>query len=332
MPMMRRADDEEPVVSVVVPARNAAATIPALFRALDRQTFGGPWEVLVVDDCSTDATAAIAESWGARVVPCEAQSGPAAARNAGLAAARAPLIAFTDADCEPAPEWLAELTAALTEADIATGPVLPTPGVARGPFDRTLHVTTESPLYETANLAVRSEIAARVGGFEPFAPRTDGARTGLRPSVEEGHFGEDAVFAWRARRLGARFVFAEGALVHHAVFARGARGYIAERWRLRFFPALVREIPELRSRLYLRLFLARHTALFDLAVVSAATGLATRRRWPFVGLLPYLYVRLRWRQGWRRSVARRNLALLAGDAVGLAALIRGSIAARRLLL
>jgi glycosyltransferase involved in cell wall biosynthesis len=286
----------------------------------------------VIDDCSTDDTAGLAERRGARVLRLETQSGPAAARNAGLAAARASLVAFTDADCEPTPEWLAALVAALDDADIATGPVLPTPGVRRGPFDRTLHVTSESPLYETANLGVRSEVAERVGGFEPFAPRTDGMRTGLRPSVEDGHFGEDAVFAWRARRLGARFAFAERALVHHAVFPRGAQGYIAERWRLRFFPALVREIPELRSRLYGRFFLARHTALFDVAAASAVTGLAARRRWPLVGVLPYLYTRLTWRGGWRRSVARRNLALVVGDAVGFAALVRGSIAARRLLL
>jgi len=321
-----------PAVSVVVPARNATATIPALFAALDAQTFGEPWEVVVVDDSSTDATPDIAERWGARVVRLSSQSGPARARNAGLAAARAPVVAFTDADCEPSPEWLTELAAVLRDADLATGPVLPTPGVPRGPFDRTLYRTSESPLYETANLAVRSEMADRVGGFEPFAPREDRMHTGLKPSVEEGHFGEDVVFAWRARRLGARIAFADRALVHHAVFPRGPRGFIAERWRLRFFPTLVREIPELRSELHLSLFLARHTALFDLAIVAVAASLAAGRRWPLLATLPYLHHRLGWRGAWRRSVARRNAAFVAADAVGFAGLVTGSIAARRVLL
>jgi glycosyltransferase involved in cell wall biosynthesis len=325
-------DVQEPVVSVVVPAHNAAETIPALFAALDRQTFSGDWEVIVADDSSSDGTAELAEAWGARVVRTEAQSGPAGARNAGLAAARGPLVAFTDADCEPTPGWLAEIVSALDAADIATGPVLPTPGVPRGPWARTLFIREESPLYETANLAVRRELAERVGGFEPFAPPAGGARVGLRPTVQQGHFGEDAVFAWRARRLGARTAFADKALVHHAVFPRGPRGYIAERWRLRYFPALVREIPELRDRLYGRYFLAKHTAQFDLAAAGVAVALASGRKAPLVAVVPYAAGRLTWRRAWRRSVARRNLVHVAGDAVGLAALVRGSIAARRLLL
>ncbi len=323
---------QDPAVSVVVPARNASATMGGLFAALDRQTYTGPWEVVVVDDFSTDATADSARSWGARVVHLDAQSGPAAARNAGIAAARAPLIAFTDADCEPSPEWLAEITTSLARADIAMGPVLPTPGVSRGPFARTLRIESESPLFETANLGVRREVVDRIGGFEPFAPIEDGRRGGLRPSVDQGHFGEDAVFGWRARRLGARTTFAEKALVHHAVFPRGARGYIAERWRLRFFPALVREVPELRSRLTLRFFLSRKTALFDLAIAGTALGAVSGRRWPLLASLPYLTQRLSWHAAGRRAVAKRNLAILAGDAVGLAALVRGSVAARRILL
>ena len=317
----------EPQVSVIVPARNAAAHLPRLFAALDRTAFRGPWETVVVDDASTDATADIALDWGAHVVRLRSQSGPAAARNAGLAVARAPLIAFTDADCEPTPEWLPALIHALGEADIATGPVHPAPGAVVGPFDHTLSIGRESPLFQTANLAARRDVVERVGGFEPFTP-VPGARTGIRPRVEEGHFGEDAVFGWRARRTGARTAFVEEALVHHAVFPRGARDYIVEHWRRRFFPALVREVPELRSRLPLGTFLTRETALFDLAVAGVVVSLVSRRRAPLLAALPYLARR----EAWRPSGARKNLAFVAADAVGLVALLRGSVAARRLLL
>src|SRR5205085_9340605 len=136
----------------------------------------------------------------------------------GVAATRAPLIAFTDADCEPAPGWLAALVAALRDADLVTGPVLPTREPRR--FDRYLRLETESPRFETANLAVRAEILDRVGGFAPFAPVPGGA-PGLRPRPDQGHFGEDAVFGWRAVRGGARTAFARDAVVLHAVFPRG---------------------------------------------------------------------------------------------------------------
>jgi glycosyltransferase involved in cell wall biosynthesis len=322
----------DPDVSVVVPAHNAEATIPKLFAALDRTTFDGEWELIVVDDASTDATPDLARDHGAKVVRLEGQAGPAGSRNAGLAAASAPLIAFTDADCEPAPEWLAAMVRALGQADLVTGPVRPTPDVPRGPFDRTLHIPSQSPLFETANLAVRREVVDQVGGFEPFAPPGDGTLVGLRPSVDQGHFGEDAVFGWRAQRQGARVAFAEDALVHHAVFPRDAWGYAAERWRLRYFPALVREVPELRSRLFARYFLARNTALFDLAALGIVAAAATRRPWPLVAVLPYLAKRLSWRGGGPVRVLRKNAAFVAGDAVGFVALVRGSIAARRILL
>ena len=162
----------------------------------------------------------------------------------------------------------------------------PRPGTPPGPFDRTLSIGRESPLFQTANLAVRREILERVGGFEPFMP-VPGVRTGLRPTVEEGHFGEDAVFGWRARRAGASAVFVEDALVHHAVFPRGPRDYIAEHWRRRFFPALVREVPELRSRFPLGVFLTRETALFDLAVGGVGAALLLRRRAPLAAAVPY---------------------------------------------
>lgn len=317
-----------PDVSIVVPARNAAAVIPRLFAALDRTTFEGEWEAIVADNASTDGTPELAEAWGARVIRLDNTGGPGAGRNAGAAAARAPLVAFTDADCEPCPEWLTRMTAALAEADIATGAVLP----ARRPshaFERSVWVRRESPLFESANLAVRRELLEKVGGFEPFLHRS-GAAGGLRPTIDEAPFGEDAVFGWRAIRAGARRRFVDDAVVRHAVFPRGPRGYVAECWRLRFFPALVREIPELRDHLPLRFFLTKESALFDLAVASTVAAVSTRQPLAAVGALPYLRRRMRLRGGWR-SVSRHNAGLAAGDLVALVALVRGSIAARRLL-
>jgi glycosyltransferase involved in cell wall biosynthesis len=319
-----------PRIAVIVPACDAAATIGATLEALAAQDFDGEHEVVVVDDASADATPDLAESAGLRVVRLTDRQGPAGARNAGIAATTAPLLAFTDADCVPSPGWLSAVAAALEDADLVTGPVEPDPAAPRGPFDRTLHVDARSPRFETANLAVRRAAADAVGGFEAFA-HADG-RPGCRPRPGQGHFGEDALFGWRVVRSGGTTAFADAALVHHAVFARGARGYLAERPRLRFFPALARDVPEIRRRLPLRVFLSPRSAAFDLAVAGVLAALASRRPLLVAAALPYVRRHLWWTGFWRRWTLKVNATLLLGDLIGLVALVRGSLAARRPLL
>src|SRR3954451_19671731 len=243
-------------VSVVIPARDAEAMIGRTVTAACAQDLDGPFEVIVVDDGSSDDTGRIAADAGARVVRNANPVGPADARNAGVAAAAAPLIAFTDADCVPAPGWLRAGVSALEHADLVQGRVEPEPGVTVGPFDHVITVPEESGLYETANLFVRREWFERVGGFRPF----------LDPA--EGHFGEDLVFGWAVRRAGGRTTFAADALVHHEVVRRPASAWIAERRRLRLFPEATRAVPELRSRWFLRVFLSGRTAKFDVALLA----------------------------------------------------------------
>ena len=312
-----------PRITVIVPAHNAAATLDGLLSALARQELDQGFEVVVVDDRSTDSTASIAELRGARLLRSRSRQGPAEARNAGAAATGAELLAFTDADCEPASGWLREGIAALDRgADLVTGPIEPLR--EPGPFERTLRVEGPSPLFESANLFARRSLFDRLGGFQPPARLT------LAPDA--GHFGEDAVFGWRAVRSGARTAYAPGALVRHAVFARGARGYVAERRRLRFFPMLVREVPELRSAITARIFLSPRTACFDLAAAGVLSAAVGRRRAPLAVVAPYAWLYLRSGRPWRPSVLRRNAAFVAADLVGLGALIQGSVTHRRLLL
>lgn len=301
------------MVSVIVPARDAAATLPATLAALQAQEgVAGDVEVLVVDDASADATARLAADAGARVVTGPGR-GPAAARNAGAAVARAPVVAFTDADCRPTPGWLRSALAALDDADLVQGAVLPDPGTPLGPFDKSLSVPAERGLYESANLVVRRELFDRLGGFESW----------LRPrrGIE---LGEDVWLGWRARRAGARVVFAPEALVHHAVFDRSPAAFVAERARLRFFPDLVRRVPELRRTLLTgRLFLTPRSATFDLAVLALLLG--RRRRWALLLALPYLRLVDRDRRWAGRPYA---LTGPVADAVGLGALLVGSARTR----
>jgi glycosyltransferase involved in cell wall biosynthesis len=307
-------------VSVVIPARNAEAMIGRTVAAVVSQELNGGFEVVVVDDGSTDATAKTARAAGARVVSNPTPLGPADARNAGVAASSAPLIAFTDADCVPAPGWLRAGAEALEHADLVQGRVEPEPGVPVGPFDHVITVREETGLYETANLFVRRESFDRVGGFRPFIDPSD------------GHFGEDLVFGWEVRRAGGRSAFAPDALVHHEVVERPASAWIRERRRLRLFPQATRVAPELRSRWFLRLFLSRRTAKLDLALAALALAAMTRRPLLLLLALPYARATFRTNQWYRRWVMKQNAAHLAGDIVGLLALIEGSAKSGRVVL
>lgn len=106
-----------PRVSVIVPAHNAAESIAASLDSVIAQTYSD-WEAIVVDDASTDATAAVASGRDPRIVclRSERNLGPAGARNMALAGARGELVALLDADDLWLPEYLTRQVARFDEA------------------------------------------------------------------------------------------------------------------------------------------------------------------------------------------------------------------------
>lgn len=99
----------EPRISVVISSLDGARTLGACLDALKSQTLADEVQVVVVDDGSSDATARVAREHGAEVVVHDRNLGISMARNSGIAAARAPIVAFTDDDCVPEPDWLERL-------------------------------------------------------------------------------------------------------------------------------------------------------------------------------------------------------------------------------
>lgn len=298
---------------MIVPARDAARTLGRTLRCLAAQELDRSFEVIVVDAGSTDDTAAIAAAAGVSVV-AGAPVGPAGARNAGVREARAPLLAFTDADCFPTPGWLDAGVAALREAALVQGSVHADPDAAAGPFDRTIWVTRPIGLFETASLFVTRAAFERAGGFEEW----------LRPSIGAPHMAEDLLFGWTVRRAGLPIAFCAEAIVHHAVIPRSAREFVAERRRARYFADIARRVPELRREMFFaRCFLSRRTAAFDLAVLGALVS----RRAPScaVALLPYAWTLYGLARPWGRRAPVVAMANLAADVVGLYSLVLGSV-------
>jgi teichuronic acid biosynthesis glycosyltransferase TuaG len=113
-----------PRVSVIIPAFNAEAHIAETLRSIETQTFGD-WEVVVGDDCSTDATAAIASGFGNRVnvVSTPENAGPATARNSAIACASGELVAFLDADDYWLPSFLEQQVALFDKEQATRAPV-----------------------------------------------------------------------------------------------------------------------------------------------------------------------------------------------------------------
>jgi glycosyltransferase involved in cell wall biosynthesis len=310
-----------PLITVVIPAHDAAASLAATLAGLQAQRGSWPFEVIVVDDGSADDTARIATQSPIvdRVIRLPGL-GPALARNAGAAAARAPRLAFLDADCQPTEGWLEAGAAKLDSADFVIGETRPRPDQPLGPFDRTLWVVGCSPLFESANLFIKRELYDRLGGFESWL----GPRGGKE-------LGEDVWLGWRAVRSGARIEACPAALAHHEVYPRGPLQFAAERWRLRFFPAMVKRIPELRrAAFHRRVFLTARTARLDAGLAGLVLAGLTRRPLFAGAAIPYLEVLARDVAG--PEGATGTAARLAADVVGLAALVTGSVRSGALLL
>jgi glycosyltransferase involved in cell wall biosynthesis len=107
-------------LSVVIASLNGAAGVDRCLRALAAQK-DVELQIIVVDDGSTDDTSDTAREHGATVIRHETNRGVSAARNTGIQAAAAPIVAFLDDDCEPEPEWARELLDAYEQGVIAVG-------------------------------------------------------------------------------------------------------------------------------------------------------------------------------------------------------------------
>jgi len=111
-------------LSVVICSLNGAAGLGRCLRALPAQTGSVALEVIVVDDGSADDTSAVGRAHGATVIRHETNRGLAAARNSGVQAASAPIVAFLDDDCEPEPEWAQGLLDGYDENVVGVGGVV----------------------------------------------------------------------------------------------------------------------------------------------------------------------------------------------------------------
>ncbi len=316
----------EVAVSVVVPTHDRSDRCAELLRRLASQSIGPDrFEVLVVDDCSTDDTPDVVASAVGEVpyrlvaLRTPVNGGPAAARNLGWRAASAPLVAFTDDDCEPEDGWL-EAGVAAFEADpdlgVAQGCTRPPDGVditkLQGWYVWRV-ITEATPYFDACNVFYRRAALESTGGFdEQIAWWSTRPGAGATPVA----WGEDTAAGWAVVEAGWGRGFVGDAVVVHAVEDRGWVWHVKHGYLDRIIVALGVQHPGFRREAFWRPWSYRRE---DAAFLAAVAGGAVALRWrpAALAVLPYLWCR---RPSVRRprflEVCVGNLAVDTARAVG----------------
>jgi glycosyltransferase involved in cell wall biosynthesis len=210
-----------PRVSVVVCSYNAERTMEPCLVSLEKLNYPD-YEVIVVNDGSTDSTLAIAERFSYCRIISQQNKGLSVARNVGAEAAAGEIVAYTDSDCVADPDWLTYLVAKMESADLVAcgGPNFPPPedslvpaAVAVSPGGPT-HVLLSDDIAEHiagCNMAFRRDVLLSMGGFDPIYRAA----------------GDDVDICWRFQDAGYVIGFSPAAVVWH--FRRNTvRAYIGQ--------------------------------------------------------------------------------------------------------
>lgn len=224
-------------LSVIVPAHNAAEVLPDQLDALARQNDDDYWEVIVVDNASTDGTATLARRYAAtypriRVLDADSAANVSYARNQGARAARGASLAFVDADDVVGVGWVAAMDAALQSHEFVVGrleyhrlnPDWAVQVRGAGQHDGFFYIDGGPPwpLTFAANLGIRKVRHEQVGGFDDALPWG----------------GEDADYGWRLQALGVAPTWVPDVVVHYRLrqqllpLYRQAVAYARSRWEL----------------------------------------------------------------------------------------------------
>lgn len=181
------AANRSPRFSIIIPARNEELTLPRTLEALTHQTTASAYEVIVVDNGSTDGTDSVVAAHGAALVSLAGRT-VSGARNRGVDQSRGEILCFLDADCIPADDWLEAAENSLSDELAVTGSEchIPEdcPWVPRAWFCLQYEDRRRVRCINSANLVVPREVFLRAGGFD-----------------ESLSTGEDCEFCQRASKL-----------------------------------------------------------------------------------------------------------------------------------
>jgi glycosyltransferase involved in cell wall biosynthesis len=277
---MEAARDAAPRYSVVIPAYNAQATLGATLAALAEQTVPrAQYEIIVVDDGSTDGTAAIAQAGADRYLS-QANAGPATARNQGAAQARGGIILFTDSDCEPAPDWLEQMVAPLADLKVSavkgayrTRQDQLSARFAQAEFEdryQLLQKHADIDMVDTYAAAFRRQVFSDMNGFDQSFSAANN---------------EDTELSYRLVAAGHRLVFAPKAIVFHRHPTSFKKYLRTKFWRGYWRLVVYRRFPDKAVKdTYTPLVLKLQTLAMAGSLGLIPPALVWPRLWGLVGL------------------------------------------------
>lgn len=279
--------------SVVIPVYNGAGEIGRALLALERQTASlSSFEVIVVDDGSSDGTPQTVEEWS-RAHPAlnlrlvrQTNAGPASARNYGARIARSDLLLFTDADCIPQPGWVQAFVAAFERANppaacmgsYRSRQMEPAARFSQLEFEERYALMEKRggdiDMVATYSAAYRRPIFLESGGFDERFPKANN---------------EDAEFSYRLSLAGHSMRFVRAAQVEHEHDATWASYFRTKMGRGFWRTIVYRRYPEKAvSDTYTPNLLKAQLPLSALALLGGMLSILARR-WRWLALvLPYL--------------------------------------------
>ena len=272
--LTRLSDDappraELPVVSIVIPVLDRAEELGRCLDSISRIDYPSEkLQVIVVDDGSSDDSAAVARSFGALVVASGGvRSGPAAARNVGAACARGELLAFIDSDCTASPGWLAELVPAFSDPKLAAVGGMVEGMCTASAVDRYEAVMSSLSLGSRERFGNKGDDTFYLPSCNLLVRRLDFFHVGRFD--QSMHVGEDVDLTWRLRDAGWTIAYLPAGNIKHE-HRSSLRSFMSRRFDYGTSEGALQKLhPKRRKRFLLPPMLAAVLALALLAPVVA---------------------------------------------------------------
>jgi glycosyltransferase involved in cell wall biosynthesis len=227
------------LISVIVPTYNSIKSLIILLNSLLNQDYDH-YEIIIVDDCSTDNTSSIIQNYNIKYYKLEKNSGPAVCRNIGAQISKGDVLAFTDSDCRVSNDWLKKIDCYLCDDNVHAimgkliinqstylGDSISALGFPAGGsmgFEKVWKVDSNSytSSLSSCNCAIKKRVFNQIGGFDESFPYAGG---------------EDSFFAYSLIQSGFKIKYCPDVIVRHNArdsmkdfltwqFKRGISSYI----------------------------------------------------------------------------------------------------------